>query len=64
VLIVEDTPENVQRHYDNAIFVSSWTGESNDNELVLLEQYLASVHGVPNVRKLEKREWRQAHPVP
>ena len=64
VLIVEDTPENVQRHYDNAIFVSSWTGESSDNELVLLEQYLASIHAVANIRKLEKRGWRQAHPLP
>jgi RNA polymerase II subunit A small phosphatase-like protein len=58
VLIVEDTPTNVQRHYGNAIYVSSFTGDAADDELALLEQYLVSIHTVQNVRALEKRGWR------
>ena len=58
MLIVEDTPQNVQRHYGNAIYVSSYSGNRNDEELLLLEEFLASIHSVANVRELEKRGWR------
>ncbi|MEN6449157.1 MAG: HAD family hydrolase [Thermoguttaceae bacterium] len=58
VLIVEDTAENVQRNYGNALYVTSYVGQAGDMELLLLGQYLASIHAVQNVRKLEKRGWR------
>jgi RNA polymerase II subunit A small phosphatase-like protein len=64
VLIVEDTPENVQRNYGNAIYITSFVGQTKDEELLLLRQYLASIHSVANVRKLEKRAWRQARLAP
>jgi carboxy-terminal domain RNA polymerase II polypeptide A small phosphatase len=60
VLIVEDTRENVRRHYGNAIYVVSYTGQPDDTELLLLGRYLASLHTMENVRRLEKRGWRQA----
>lgn len=64
VLIVEDTAVNVRLNYGNAIFVASYFGQPKDDELRLLKDYLASIHSVANVRKLEKREWRQTRPVP
>jgi carboxy-terminal domain RNA polymerase II polypeptide A small phosphatase len=58
VLIVEDTPANVRRNYGNAAYVSPFTGDTQDDELVLLGRYLASMRAVENVRTLEKRDWR------
>lgn len=58
VLIVEDTAEKVQRNYGNAVYVTSYVGQADDKDLLLLGQYLASIHLVENVRKLEKRGWR------
>ncbi len=60
VLIVEDTRENVCRHYGNAIYVTSYTGQADDQELLLLSRYLASIRETANVRRLEKRGWRQS----
>jgi hypothetical protein len=33
-------------------------------DFVVLKRYLASIHSVANVRKLEKRGWRQARLAP
>ena len=59
VLIVEDTPGNVRRHYGNAVYVSSWTGDTADRELENLASYLVLISAAENVRSLEKRGWRQ-----
>jgi RNA polymerase II subunit A small phosphatase-like protein len=58
VLIVEDTPKKVERHYGNAVYVSSYFGGTDDRELLHLSRYLHSIHDVPNVRRIEKRGWR------
>ena len=50
---------NVQRNYGNAIYVSSYRGEADDNDLVLLERYPVSLSNVQDVRCLEKRGWRR-----
>lgn len=63
VLIVEDTPQKVERNYGNAIYVASYFGEADDEELLGLTAYLKSIHADDNVRRVEKRGWkRKQHP--
>jgi carboxy-terminal domain RNA polymerase II polypeptide A small phosphatase len=61
ILIVDDSPHKVADNYGNAIYVSEFTGESNDDELLMLSEYLATISDVPNYRLLEKRGWRGRH---
>ena len=58
VLIVDDTPEKCVRNYGNAIHPQPYSGESGDMELELLSLYLSGLKDEPNVRRIEKRRWR------
>ena len=57
VLIADDTPSKVQRHYGNAVYVPPFLGDSEDGTLPRLAGYLISLHDVANVRTVEKRGW-------
>ncbi len=59
VLIVDDTPQKVQRNYGNAIYVSPFFGDPADDELLHLTRYLQLHSGSPNVRTIEKRGWKR-----
>jgi carboxy-terminal domain RNA polymerase II polypeptide A small phosphatase len=59
VLFVENDPRAVQRHYGNAIYVKSFCGEPDD-ELRLLGKYLKTLVEAPDVRRIEKRSWRNS----
>jgi TFIIF-interacting CTD phosphatase-like protein len=58
VLILEDEPRKVQRHYGNAVYVKPYEGEIDDDELLILAQYLQSICHIEDFRSLEKRSWR------
>ena len=58
VLIVDDTPEKCVRNYGNAIYPRPYDGSLEDEELKLLGAYLATLKDEPNVRRIEKRRWR------
>ena len=58
VLIVDDTPQKVERNYGNAIYVTPWLGDQNDNELQLLTKYLLQLRDKANLRCIEKRNWK------
>lgn len=58
VLIVDDTPHKSQDNFGNAIYPKEFKGETNDNELQQLAKYLHLLKDVPNVRRIEKRNWR------
>lgn len=58
VLIVDDTPQKVQRNYGNAIYVTPYLGDPEDTELQRLAVYLESLRLISNVRNIEKRGWR------
>lgn len=58
VLMVDDTPEKLLRHYGNLVRVKSWEGNPTDTELSQLATYLEALANVPNVRTIEKRQWR------
>ena len=58
ILIVDDTPHKSTDNFGNAIYPKEFKGESTDNELKLLAQYLKTLKDKENVRRLEKRNWR------
>ncbi|MDQ5932911.1 MAG: hypothetical protein QG574_195 [Cyanobacteriota bacterium erpe_2018_sw_21hr_WHONDRS-SW48-000092_B_bin.40] len=58
VLILEDEPRKVNRHFGNAIFVRPYLGALDDCELPKLASYLESIASISNFRDLEKRNWR------
>ena len=58
VLVVDDTPEKLAKHYGNLVRVKPFFGNPEDRELLQLGQYLLTLAEVPNVRKIEKRFWR------
>ena len=60
ILIVDDDPEKLQRNYGNAIYVNKFYGAKNDRELLMLTEYLKTLYNVGDVRKIEKRYWRQS----
>lgn len=59
VLIVEDTPQKVERNYGNAIYIKPFYGNDNDQELKFLTEYLIKLRSTTNLREIEKRNWRQ-----
>lgn len=59
ILIVDDSPEKVERNYGNAIYVRPFFGAADDDELRNLGRYLKSVSQLTNVRCIEKRDWRK-----
>ncbi|MDO7847576.1 HAD family hydrolase [Hymenobacter sp. M29] len=62
ILIVDDTPEKVRNCYGNAIYPTPFLGDPSDNELIILTNYLHSLHEEANVRSIEKRQWQLKFP--
>ncbi len=58
VLIVDDTPAKSRRNYGNVIYPKEYLGDVEDNELLLLLDYLIQLKDVKDVRIIEKRGWR------
>ena len=58
ILIVDDSPEKSRDNYGNAIYIKPFEGDPEDKELIFLAQYLETVKDKENIRKLEKRGWR------
>ena len=57
-LIIDDTAEKSMLNYGNAIQIAEFTGNANDDELLLLASYLKQLKNVRNVRQIDKRYWR------
>jgi RNA polymerase II subunit A small phosphatase-like protein len=62
VLIVDDTPEKSVKNYGNAIHPKPFEGAEDDDELRALASYLQTLKDEANVRRIEKRRWRQRLP--
>ncbi len=58
VLVIDDSPEKLQRNYGNHIPVTPFKGDSKDNELLKLIIYLDKLKSLDSVRTIEKRNWR------
>ncbi|NQX85576.1 MAG: HAD family hydrolase [Flavobacteriaceae bacterium] len=57
-LIVDDSPEKTRDNFGNAIYVLPFEGKQSDNELNLLSKFLKTIKNSDNVRRIEKRGWR------
>lgn len=62
VLMVDDTPAKLARHYGNLVRVRPFVGDQCDAELAQLGEYLCTLAAAPNVRAVEKRSWRSHLP--
>ena len=59
IIIVDDREEVVVMNYGNAVIVNKFEGDTSDDELPLLLQYLETLGDVEIIRSIEKRYWRQ-----
>ena len=48
-----------KNNYGNAIYPSEFTGDRNDDDLKFLSIYLKTLKDIENVRRIEKRNWKQ-----
>lgn len=60
VLMIDDTPEKLAKHYGNLVRVKPFEGDPSDAELFGLIDYLPTLADAANVRRIEKRHWRKA----
>lgn len=58
ILILEDNKLNVQKHYGNAIYISTFCGDETDSELEILGAFIYHIRQAPDFRTVEKRNWR------
>lgn len=58
ILIVDDMARNCVDNYGNAIIIPGYTGKSKDTALLDLITYLKYLSNVPDVRTINKTNWR------
>lgn len=58
MLMIDDSPEKLERNYGNHILIRPFEGDPTDSELPGLATYLSSIRDIPNYRTVEKRHWR------
>lgn len=60
LLAIDDTPSKHAQNYGNLVCVSEYLGEDpHDDELLRLIGYIDALAGEADVRKIEKRRWRE-----
>lgn len=57
VLMIDDLHISLERNYGNLIKIKPFQGDIEDNQLILLQEYLISIKEEENLRKIEKRNW-------
>ncbi|WP_421569948.1 NIF family HAD-type phosphatase [Stenotrophomonas sp. PD6] len=58
VIGIDDTPSKYAQNYGNLVLVQEFTGDRHDDELARLAAYLEQLSAQPNIRAVEKRNWR------
>jgi len=58
ILMIDDSPEKLEKNYGNHVRVSPYLGANEDDELLLLIRYLEMIGDCVNFRSLEKRDWK------
>jgi RNA polymerase II subunit A small phosphatase-like protein len=59
ILVIDDSPEKLERHYGNHLQVRPFFGEPGDTELRDVLPFLQSIKDAANFRTIEKRTWRE-----
>lgn len=62
VLMLDDSPEKLERHYGNWLPIPAFEGNSSDTALLDVLPFLEHLATLENVRKVEKRFWRSSLP--
>lgn len=58
VIVIDDLPQVWRNSYGNLVRVNPFFGETDDNELQKLIIYLERLKNAENIRKVEKRLWK------
>ncbi len=58
VIVIDDSPEKLSTNYSNLLRVKPFYGDKSDDELKYLIMYLHLLENRMNIRKIEKRGWR------
>ena len=58
MLILDDSPRKLTRHYGNLLRVRPFTGQPADTELADILPYLDWLRTVDDMRTIDKRPWR------
>ncbi len=58
IIAVDDSPEPWRSSYGNLVRVQPFFGETADEELKFLAIYLEKLTKIENIRRVEKRNWR------
>lgn len=58
VLMADDLKVSLQRNYGNLVHVTPFRGDIEDTHLLSLKEYLISIKQEENLRKIEKRYWK------
>lgn len=59
VLVLDDSPEKLARHYGNHLPVAPFLGDAEDHLLEQLLPFLDGIRTKKNFRTIEKRGWRR-----
>jgi len=59
IIMVDDTPQKLEKNYGNLVQIKEWLGSNDDRELLRLMSYLKDLKNVVNVRTIEKRSWHK-----
>jgi len=63
VIVVDDSPEKWRQSYGNLVQVTPYLGTEEDTELALLASYIHVLKDQPDIRAVEKRQWRHRAPI-
>jgi RNA polymerase II subunit A small phosphatase-like protein len=58
IIVVDNTPQKLNRNYGNLVRIDDFEGEQTDKELKRLIPYLQELAAVENIRSIEKRGWK------
>jgi Dullard-like phosphatase family protein len=58
VIMIDDTPAKLAKNYGNLVPVKPFEGNLLDNELNVLPRFLEKLAKVENIKRVEKRYWR------
>jgi len=59
VIALDDSPEKLQRNYGNLLRIAPFFGDPDDDELLRVMPFLEGLRAADNIRRVEKRGWRQ-----
>ena len=58
VVMIDDSPEKLERNYGNHLRIAPFEGDPDDRELLAVLPFLGWLKQQPDLRAIEKRNWR------